>query len=324
MIGRAPRPTRPATTEVEASDDRRKARCADARDRARDPERGGSASCISAICSRGGHRGVVARLRERHLESLDPERRALAERGRRRRGQGAPRRQSRERLRRHPEPDRPAHPRCGAHVHDAGQARGARQRRRPLRRQAELHVGRQRDRQRQLVDDVDRHLHAARGRRSVDAAGLHRLRPPLERRGRVHLPRRRPRDHHGRPAGPAGGSRAGDRLRGRARRLGAARRRAGQSDGRDDRRRGARRHAGGAGLRSHLTGRRHRARRHRDHGSRRHLPDHGVGEVRGRAGERGDLAEHAARQRRRIVVRHRGADRPASPTARGARCRRGT
>ena len=39
----------------------------------------------------------------------------------------------------------------------------------------------------ELLDDVDRHLHAARGRRSVDAAGLHRLRPALERRGRVHL-----------------------------------------------------------------------------------------------------------------------------------------
>ena len=53
--------------------------------------------------------------------------------------------------------------------------------------EAELHVGRQRDRQRRLVDDVDRHLHAARGRRSVDAAGLHRLRSPLERRRPVHL-----------------------------------------------------------------------------------------------------------------------------------------
>ena len=34
------------------------------------------------------------------------------------------------------------------------------------------------------VDDGERHVHAGRGRRSVDAAGVHRLRSPLERRGR--------------------------------------------------------------------------------------------------------------------------------------------
>ena len=76
-----------------------------------------------------------------------------------------------------------------------------------------------------------------------------------------------------------------------------------------DGRRGARRHAGGAGLRSHLAGRRHRARRHR--GSWSPASPYQISAwVKFAAGQGNgrDLAEHAARQRRRVVVRHGRAD----------------
>ena len=122
---------------------------------------------------------------------MDLQRRPRAHRGPGRRQPGAAGQRPRQRLRRHPEPDRAAPAGCPPHLLHARAPgpRHGRQRRRALRRQARLHLGREHDHDRRRVDDRHRDLHRPGRRRPRRAAGLPGHREP-------HRPLRLPGGRH--------------------------------------------------------------------------------------------------------------------------------
>ena len=179
----------------------------------------------------------LGRLRRRHDRHLDAVRRPHpVVRRRRRRGPGAEHPPC-PGLRRHPVADR--HPPARHRVHPVDARPAARRHRRldrgQARRQAQLHVGRQRHDRRRRLDHDQRHVHAARRGSTRRRCQVYIGTGRTGRRGRVH--------HLVDDiliTAPAADRPDGDVLEtdfeSRPRRLGPARRRAGQPDRRRDRR----------------------------------------------------------------------------------------
>ena len=128
----------------------------------------------------------LGRLRRRHDRHLDPVRQPDPVVRRRRRRRPGAQHPAGPGLRGHPVADRPAPARRRVHALDAGPAaRGhGRLDRRPARRQAQLHVGRQRHDRRLRLDDDQRHLHPARRGRPRPPARSTSAAPTRPRRTR--------------------------------------------------------------------------------------------------------------------------------------------